>query len=338
MDVHSIIFSGDINEGQDVKTVKESLSRLFKISDVRKVEQLFSGRPVTLKKNLNADQARRYQSVIEQAGARCVVDPPFEQTPAVEVPFQLDPESNSDPDAGGAGRSPLEASEDGSTGAAQGLSLMPIEPPADQEDPPAPGEINPKAEVMPAGAATSTSTGLSAASSRLENARRYGRGAMEASLGDNSSGAGSAASVPSEAGGLCWGGFLMGWIWGIGNNTFIALATLIPVVGFAVQIYLLIKGRELAWRNKRWRDVEHFSHVQRRWTQVGLVLLLGILLLYYNAIGNVEDQLQAAMTGEVSEADKADIEKKLQEIEDPRLRDAMRQLLDAAEQARKNQN
>ena len=42
-----------------------------------------------------------------------------------------------------------------------------------------------------------------------------------------------------------------------------------------MSIYLGIKGRELAWQNKRWDSVEHFNSVQKRWSIWGLVVVVG---------------------------------------------------------------
>ena len=73
--------------------------------------------------------------------------------------------------------------------------------------------------------------------------------------------------------GLNWGAFLLTWIWGIGNNTWIALLALIPVVNIVMPFVLLFKGNEWAWKNKQWRDEEHFRSTQRKWTIAGLILL-----------------------------------------------------------------
>ncbi len=52
---------------------------------------------------------------------------------------------------------------------------------------------------------------------------------------------------------------------------------LVPYLGFLVAIYLGIKGRELAWRNKRWQSVEHFKRVQRLWSIWGTIIVVGIM-------------------------------------------------------------
>ena len=69
--------------------------------------------------------------------------------------------------------------------------------------------------------------------------------------------------IPPEIDRWNWGAFLLNWIWGVGNNTFIALLTLVPVVGFVMLFVLGAKGSRWAWRNGRWDSVEHFKRVQR---------------------------------------------------------------------------
>jgi hypothetical protein len=72
------------------------------------------------------------------------------------------------------------------------------------------------------------------------------------------------------------GGVFLSWIWGIGNNVWIALLALIPFVGFIMAIVLGIKGNEWAWRAKKWDNIEHFKRTQRTWSQWGI----GIFLVY----------------------------------------------------------
>lgn len=97
--------------------------------------------------------------------------------------------------------------------------------------------------------------------------------------GKNTSGTGSAAVIPPGVAGWSWGAFLLNWIWAIGNRTWIGLLALVPYLGFIAAIYLGVKGRELAWRNKHWDSVEHFNSVQRKWTIWGLILTVGVACL-----------------------------------------------------------
>jgi hypothetical protein len=87
----------------------------------------------------------------------------------------------------------------------------------------------------------------------------------------NTSGQGKDAVIPEGIKGWSWGAFFWTWIWAIGNKTYIGLLALIPYVGFIMAIYLGIKGREMAWRNKQWDSVEHFQRVQRKWTMWALI-------------------------------------------------------------------
>ncbi|GAA5169889.1 hypothetical protein [Viridibacterium curvum] len=92
--------------------------------------------------------------------------------------------------------------------------------------------------------------------------------------GENTSGMGKGHPIPEDVKGWGWGPFVLSWIWALGNKTYIGLLALVPYVGLIVSIYLGIKGRELAWQNKRWDSVEHFNRIQRRWSFWALVLFI----------------------------------------------------------------
>jgi hypothetical protein len=85
--------------------------------------------------------------------------------------------------------------------------------------------------------------------------------------------------IPPEIRGWNWGAFLLNWIWGVGNNTYIALLTLIPFVGFIMIFVLGAKGNRWAWQNGRWDSVEHFKRVQRRWAIAGFAFVFGMVVL-----------------------------------------------------------
>lgn len=95
-------------------------------------------------------------------------------------------------------------------------------------------------------------------------------------FGENNSGGGSDTIPPPGVKGWSWGAFLLNWIWAIGNKTWIGLLCFIPYLGFVFSIYLGIKGRELAWRNKHWDSLEHFNRVQRKWSVWALILIVGV--------------------------------------------------------------
>ena len=95
---------------------------------------------------------------------------------------------------------------------------------------------------------------------------------------ENTSGQGASAVVPSEIDRWNWGAFLLNWIWGIGNNTLIALLMFVPLVNMVMVIVLGVKGSAWAWRNKKWDSVEQFQRVQRSWAKWGLIVWLAFIV------------------------------------------------------------
>ena len=92
---------------------------------------------------------------------------------------------------------------------------------------------------------------------------------------DNENNSGMGEDIfPEGIKGWSWGAFLLNWIWAIFNKSWIGLFALIPYLGFIMALVLGFKGREWAWKNKRWRSIEHFNEVQRKWSIWGLILML----------------------------------------------------------------
>ncbi|HKS58654.1 MAG TPA: cytochrome c oxidase assembly factor Coa1 family protein [Steroidobacteraceae bacterium] len=87
------------------------------------------------------------------------------------------------------------------------------------------------------------------------------------------------APLPPEIDRWNWGAFLLSWIWGIGNNTFIAFLTFVPLVGIVMPFVLGAKGSAWAWRNKRWDSVEDFKATQRKWAIAGVITIAGMVVL-----------------------------------------------------------
>ncbi|HTV36703.1 MAG TPA: cytochrome c oxidase assembly factor Coa1 family protein [Xanthobacteraceae bacterium] len=86
--------------------------------------------------------------------------------------------------------------------------------------------------------------------------------------------------IPPEIDRWNWGAFLLNWIWGVGNNTFIALLAIIPLFGFVMMFVLGAKGSRWAWRNGRWDSVEHFKRVQRKWAIWGAIIWIASIVLF----------------------------------------------------------
>lgn len=65
---YEVIFRGDVLAGQSVIEVKQRLAQLFN-ADATRIDQMFSGKPVVIKRNLDMETAERYQSSLLKAGA-----------------------------------------------------------------------------------------------------------------------------------------------------------------------------------------------------------------------------------------------------------------------------
>ncbi len=62
-----VLFSGKLKPGIDPATAQARIQERFKLSDAA-IAQLFSGKTVVVKKNLDPDKAKRYQQAFLQAG------------------------------------------------------------------------------------------------------------------------------------------------------------------------------------------------------------------------------------------------------------------------------
>ncbi|UFQ96530.1 hypothetical protein [Pseudomonas wenzhouensis] len=96
MSRYEIAFSGQLVPGAQPELVKANMAKLFQ-ADAQRIAQLFSGRRIVIKNNLDAAGAEKYRATLERAGARVeVVDmdvlieevelappPPAEPPPAV---------------------------------------------------------------------------------------------------------------------------------------------------------------------------------------------------------------------------------------------------------------
>jgi hypothetical protein len=91
---------------------------------------------------------------------------------------------------------------------------------------------------------------------------------------NNTSGSGKDAVLPPELEHWNWGAFLWVWIWGLGNNVWISLLTLIPLLNYIFAFVLGAKGNKWAWQNKRWDNIEHFQRTQKAWKNWGIALFI----------------------------------------------------------------
>lgn len=282
--MHRIIFSGQVQEGHDLNDVKARIGKLFKIHDQAKLEMLFSGKAITLKKDMAPIEAEKYQAAIIKAGALVVIDPPLPETPSQQ---EL-----------------AEATVHGRSLNMQTLVSSSAEELEEREQ-----GFEKSSEDIVEEAAGST-----------------------ASLAINTSGAGPGTAIPQDAKGLSWGGFFWNWIWGLFNGTYIALLGLIPIVNIVVSFWLLFKGRELAWQNKRWDSLEHFNTTQKRWAIAGLLLIL-LSVLYvawgFLKLNQAKNEFSAIATEEWQSSEEA-----LIDIEDEQRREQIMNLKALMEEAK----
>ncbi|MGH1485162.1 MAG: hypothetical protein ACRBCI_03010 [Cellvibrionaceae bacterium] len=72
-DTYAIIFRGDIALGHTIPDVKRNLQKVFKANDA-KIDSLFTGKPVPLKRGLTLSEAQRYQDILLNAGAMSAIE------------------------------------------------------------------------------------------------------------------------------------------------------------------------------------------------------------------------------------------------------------------------
>ena len=92
---YEVVFRGDVVPGESIVDVKQRLAELFG-ADSARIDGMFSGRPVVVKRNIDQETAQHYQASMRKAGA--VVDirttsetqlepsSNIESTPAQSVP------------------------------------------------------------------------------------------------------------------------------------------------------------------------------------------------------------------------------------------------------------
>jgi len=75
---YRIIFKGEISEGADINEVKEKIGQSFKI-DSSKIDELFSGKRMIIKKNSTLEICEKTKEAFERAGAICHIEAEKEQ-------------------------------------------------------------------------------------------------------------------------------------------------------------------------------------------------------------------------------------------------------------------
>src|SRR5690606_36985550 len=79
--LYEVIFQGKLAEGFSAADVRANIARLFKASP-QQVEQMFSGRRVVIRNQLDQETAQKYQALLRKHGAICSLEPMAGAAPA----------------------------------------------------------------------------------------------------------------------------------------------------------------------------------------------------------------------------------------------------------------
>ncbi|MBC63950.1 MAG: hypothetical protein CL746_06535 [Chloroflexi bacterium] len=102
------------------------------------------------------------------------------------------------------------------------------------------------------------------------------------------------SEVPKEIKGWNWAAFLIPPLWGLFSGVPLAvlmLALYLPIFSDGMRaialigcsLFLGIRGNELAWKGKKWKSVEHFKNVQKKWLSWAVVLnIIYIIIILYS--------------------------------------------------------
>jgi len=80
-ELYSVVFSGEIKEGTSLDEVQDRLVAIFKMPP-EKVKKIFTGRPITIKNNIELQVAQKYQRAFDAAGAVCEIRKILKKTEA----------------------------------------------------------------------------------------------------------------------------------------------------------------------------------------------------------------------------------------------------------------
>ncbi|MBP5717698.1 MAG: hypothetical protein J6X53_01800 [Abditibacteriota bacterium] len=110
--------------------------------------------------------------------------------------------------------------------------------------------------------------------------------------------------VPPEAKKLNWGAFWFSWLWAVNHRIYFPLVILIVpilavfakgermetivnvlsyIISIPIQVFLLLKGGELAWQRRDFESVEEYVEVQKawvRWIFYSLIIAVIVCLLF----------------------------------------------------------
>lgn len=355
---HEIIFSGRLRDGFAVDTVRTNFSEMFKVTDPETLNRIFAGGTVVLKRGVGPENAKPLLTKLFQAGALCDVRAtaatastevrptaavaPTQVRVTAAAPAALPP-TNPIPSL------PTARLDTAATTIAPIVAAAPPPGPASRAsfstplslvpEPDAPRDQTTQPQVLPGLMQTPAPQLIPAAreAPALESWE-------------------SGSALPDSAAGLCWGGFFSPLLWGSFNGMKLSFVPLLgirflrgilPVWAWmlfylAFGAFYLVQGRQLAWANKQWNDVDHFNRIQRRWAIAGVPLFLMVMygmihLMQVDRLAARQTAALAALDAAVASHDHSAIsqarEDYLQTISDPHEREAARQEYAAEDRA-----
>ncbi|MGD9158298.1 MAG: hypothetical protein PVG39_07830 [Desulfobacteraceae bacterium] len=85
---YCVVFKGEISAGSNIEEVKEKVSKAFNV-DASKIEQLFSGKRMIVKKNASHEECEAMKKIFEDAGAIACVEQETETDMEIQGPPPL---------------------------------------------------------------------------------------------------------------------------------------------------------------------------------------------------------------------------------------------------------
>ncbi|MFK5894711.1 MAG: hypothetical protein QM504_15940 [Pseudomonadota bacterium] len=135
MKLYTIYFTGEAQQHIKIGQLKENLCLLFK-TDLSRIEKMFIGKPVIVKKAISAEKVKKYQQALIKAGAKVVIKEDIKETfdqhheqsndPAVNKEQASDNNSNEQMSSGLAGLINYNQKEESATKSSQ-LETSPME-------------------------------------------------------------------------------------------------------------------------------------------------------------------------------------------------------------------
>ena len=347
---HEIIFSGRLRDGFAVDTVRANFSEMFRVTDPATLDRIFAGGTVVLKRGVGPENAKPLLTKLFQAGALCEVRATAATAPA-EVRATAAVAPTQVPVTAAAPAAPPPTNPIRSLPTARlnttATTIAPIVAASPRPGPASRASFSTPLSLVPEpDAPRDRTTQPQVAPGLVRTPAPQLIPPTRDAPAFESWEAGSA--LPDSAAGLCWGGFFSPLLWGSFNGMKLSFVPLLgirflrgilPVWAWmlfylAFGAFYLVQGRQLAWANKEWNDVDHFNRIQRRWAIAGVPLFLMFMygmihLMQVDRLAARRTAALAALDAAVASQDHSAISQArkdyLQTISDPHEREAARQ-------------